>query len=953
MTPVKQLIVVSSYLDSPLRIPLKEDGKLDTLASFDTNHDGIIKISVDSAKPSSKIEVSFANNSHFQYNSADALARRLHSLNPLSQAQKNEIFDKTLVPSLKNPGDKSWEAAKRVLILLGDAENLSTLGNLALEEGDPESAEDTIYNALQISADKEDYWNEQGGMKETLFAAASQLDEKERKQFLNLIENPYLLAGSVSTMTSIVGPNENSSYVAFVVGVTPEWEDEQDDPKAAILDFFEKEQRITAQPSKLNDQLSNLNLPLLPVEAIQWTDDRRKELSPLYSTPSINEADVNNNVFRGERSYYQVVFEIPKANEALREYPSRKMNLVFENTEGIVREEKGVFILTKEDDLTPYIDASDLHVAMDDWENIKDIIEGFKNDEKKGIPLDPLKIKEVERFYASSNERTMALLTLADEKYRRKEISKVQVLGDMYDYANILMTLESQSYHFTNARFFSWMLENCEVPIEGVPGNHDRHGIRWRPGDHPAYYPLIGEEDSLPYMEEIADKHFPKNQNAVESLMQSLNALNVWSTDDVWDFPMELGKRVLFEVMDDLGNLVGIKKQVPYQPLDDTLSERDDLIMGNTLQHLTPYQNFTSPGPKNIRFFYMDTGAESHDARFLYESFLKPLGAKLSLPFWKLITNDFNPESVQQFIDTSRKAAQDLARNSRLNGAGPSAETLLEFSNGLAQTREEGRFAVLETHFPIYNHVTNKKHYDADDVIHNPNNHALQIIQQYYVYEDGTPVMLAMISGHVHIRSSAETGFKLNEEERASFQYDVGKVLAKQNTKTLLEDLDAIWNKYDLDNNLDVERKWDIDNYKVDAHDKRITYLTLDAAGRNDDGDETGFAIMNFKPDGSLIMDYQSFYVTPEKEIVVKDDLKDYRSTRLAELEDWNKEKEFYAAKEPQEEDSWLSLLYNQSDVMVNMRYNILPYGGLKYYKEPAQMCSVKDLYTSDKTISL
>lgn len=911
MTPTKQLQISSRSFDSPLTISLPENvWSNSSLQSFDENNNGTITISVDAGFPDSRTEVSFANNSYKNYNSADEFGRVFRNLRPLSQTEKDKIFD-SLLPALNNSGDASWEAVKRTLFILGDSDNLSQLGKLALDENNPQVAEDYLLGAIRLAAIHKEDWPEQNTALQALITAGTLLDEQEGDQFLDLTQTPYLLAGSVSTMTSIVDANKESSYVAFIVGVPPKWADAHNDTKQALLNFFENNQTISALPGKVNDSTSSLKLPLLPVEAIEWSDERSRKSSRLYSTPLINEPYLNNLVFGGDKIYYQVVFEIPNSRQALDGYPSRKMDLLFATTDGqIFRKEKGVLNLVKADDTTPFLIISDPHVAMDDFENIKDIITGLEQKLKNGEKLDPMQIEEVERFYASANERTIALLNEADNRYRRKEISKVIMLGDLYDYANRAITLEKQGYHLTNARLFTWMLENSEVPVEGITGNHEWHGVRWTPQDRRAYYPLIS--DPAHYLREITNARFPYGGNEVESL----NALALESSKSRWNFPIALGKRVIFE---QLG--------IGYQPFDDTLEERDNLFIGLALAHLAPYQNYISPlGQNNTRIVYLDTGAESHNAKFLYDTYVERLGEKLNLSFLELIkkfsTDDFTPEEQQ--------AIKDLARDTRLNGVGPDGENLLQLSNTLEEAKQNGENILVATHIPLFNHVTKKEPpYDVDDVIDYPTNHALRII-----IDMNRRNVTGVISGHLHIRSSVEASFNLTKLERFNYETEVKFILAKQSPDTLINDLEAIWQRYKLDEKLNVLRGTEVDGYAMTPDEKSVSYITVDGLGLNDQGDETGSTVAN-STGNSINLDFDNLYLDKEQKIVTVDRLSDYRDRRTAELDSWRQDN-FYARREDisDSRESWLEHIYSP---LINPLLS-----SLKSYSPENQICSAE-----------
>ncbi|MBI2340081.1 MAG: metallophosphoesterase [Deltaproteobacteria bacterium] len=871
MTQLKKLEIHSRHLDAPVTVDIPQDpffSENSPLLKFDSNQDGTIVYSPDRGVPSDTIEISGANNAHFDFNSAERFARQFQRFSALQEMQE-PVFSQAVLPLIQTPATpEEWETAKRILSLTGDYRHLFDLALTVAQEGNDAVAEDFLFTAYRLAGRNKAGREMIPRIEEKLNEVGARLEQNRQARFEMLTQYPYLLSGATTPVTAgvpasdVCDPdNPPEVRASFSVAVPPDFiADNADDPEGGILDFFLFDQRVAVRPIGSNDGEPAGPVELLPLSAIP--DSSSPDDDP-WSAPFVYHIDperANRRLFGRPMEYYTVTFAVPSAEILLGGHSTRRCDLVFLEGDETVREEKGTFVLSAEgEEETTVSVAGDLHVSLDDWKNVKDIIDGMTESAKKGEPVDPRAAEAVERFYASANEKVMEYLEESQNQRYREEISRIFLLGDLTDYANRAVTLESEGYYLSNVRLFAWMIENNEAPIYAVYGNHDWHGPRFPPGYHLFNFQLKPELNE--FFSAVSQKYFLLHGRPIE-WVDALNSLSPFTADGIYEFPAAVVSKFLSGGPD---NIMDVQMAVGgHQFINDYLRESG------------PYEAYGLNLGNGARAVFLPSGPEEWDPGYILKTFGR-----------------FLAEGAAKEYRTGRHdyvgAIASAARQTDLNGQGPGGHSLVSLVAELEHARSQGKHVVVFTHFPAFNLAVGRgKEAEETHRLEDKSARALRMISKHYRFPSGEPVMSAMVSGHVHTRSVGDFRFEFSSEaEQGAYETALEKILAEKNPDTLLDELNTLWEKSGLENKIVVTRQEKEDPYRID---NKTAFVTIDGVGRSLEGDETGFALMHFGADGSINLDFKNLYVNPEGEVVVYDDAEEYRAQRLAETEAWDRE---------------------------------------------------------------
>ncbi len=850
---LKQLEIHSRFLSDPIVVNLPLDNASSESQSlfdqFDPNSNGRVHLEIDSnLTPDQyrRAEISTVNNRHFDFNSAARFSRQFRNFIPPDQKQL--IYYDRLFPLLEtNPEMNVWQTAKKILVILGDYHYLTDLAWLARDYGHLELAEDCLLNAYPLASTSREGRKFLEPIDLMLNNVKKELEMINQEQFQKLKNKPYLLAGPLSPVTF-----SKNNALSFSVAVPPSFiEKNGGDIEQALIDFYTTGQQIKAVSE-------HSTLELIPTFAIldesHPFDDREGTFSP-----HLNQERLDNGVFGQEMVYFHVEFFAKEVGDSVKT-PQKYDLQVWQNKE-LVRTEKGALVLQTEGETTVRMAvAADLHVSLDDWKMIRDIVENGS--------IDTDAAEAVEHFYASANEKVIALLEETDNQFRRGEISRLILAGDLYDYAHTLVTLEPQGYYFTNARLFAWMIENTEIPIYGIYGNHEWHGQRFPPNYHHFNFPL--KPDLNKHLHTITEKYFPMKGNVIEAW----NALSFYPTRNPPDFPLTFASKILNDQKNNW---------------DKQLDEEEGQFINHYAAHLGPYDSYSVDLLNGFRLYFMPTGPEDVDAQFLAQTFGKRL-------LYHLTGGGQTIEEMKTYSLKAdiKEAIAKAATETHLNGRGPGGENLVALSLELEGAQQNNELLLVVSHFPLFNNYPFLPELiDQEDVLEEETNWALRMMADYYRTPEGKPVLASHISGHLHRRQVNQFHFVFtNPEDKEHYYQETGDVLARKNPATFIHDLHQIRKKFELDQKIKIGQSTDIDFFHQTENDDQTAFVTVQAAGRDHEGDETGYAVVTLDRENGINWHFRNLTVTPSGEVVDMPYLRDYQEFRRSDLEKWDREHE-------------------------------------------------------------
>ncbi len=924
MTLVKQLRVVSEQTGHTVDVDLSwenfPESTQQLMDRLDTNDDGVLVYTPDHFVPDTTIEVSHANNAYCDYDSAAQLERAVARCfgSPYNDPAKNkqtqtarlnaarqlrdQLYNEFVKPVCSKKNPKDWDMAKRVLMLSGDVEHLLSLGQQALTWGEDnrpflDVAEDYLFTAMRLASQNSDNRHYMDAIDDALAEVHVALDQRQNAQFDFLSTQPYVLTGKLSPLTAQVSSENSSSFVSAVVAVPYAFiQANKGDESGALLRYFKERQSLSVRRGTFNDGSDNTEYPLNPLNA--WLDEPGSADDSVLasSSPHINQDNLSQGIFGKKTVYYKITFLLPQAEALLGNLNTRRCDLVFRNGDYVMREETGSLVVQRQSQKPLHIAlASDAHISIDDWKNVYDIIEGLKADIRAGQSIDPKIIEEVERFYESTNEQLIAFLEQTQNGYREGQVDETFLLGDSYDYTNYyrsaeeLASLANQGYYFTNARAFTWMIDRYEVPLYGIPGNHEDHGHKPVPSTH-----IIGgfpeKQELFSNFKYVTQKYFEKKGNWYESL----NALATQTHENPFYFPTMVANQLF-----DLG--------LNLPPPDASVTGAGEFINIYN-QNVASYNSYAVELPNESEAVFLPTGPEVHDLKFLAKTFFKTM-------FTDIVEQDISLSDGKGLL----KAISHAANSTHLNGYGPGGDNFLALARHLEKARATGNKVMAFMHFPIFNTVTvSEENPDSEDVLDDDSVAILRMLSDYYRDSEGNAILELDVAGHVHERSLTQFSYNFPDENRRQSYYQrLGEILEEKDPDSFVEDMLALRDDYNLDQKMETVRTQGMDGYeRQEGVNQDTAFVTLDSLSLRHTETINGYGILTLygqdhNPNTpSFDLTFNNLTTTYAGDYKITTSIADYQSDLETSTQEW------LANEEPDPNSDMVANYFEISDIL-------------------------------------
>lgn len=793
------------------------------------------------------------------------------------QTIQNRVYDRVAQPILGDGTDPTkWRSAARILSETGDFIHLYRLAVQARARYASSQnieylriAEEMLLEAKRFAAPvREGRLYHFRNIENELSQVNPLLDRADRARFREEARNPYLMATMGSPITADLSAlqGENGA-VTFAVAVPRSFiTANQGDLNTAIANYFNQTAPVSVRSSRFRDQEGPADFRLTAVRVEIDHPGSADDPIEAQSSYHLDQARLGRTAFNGQGQmvYYRVAFRMENPAEALGSRPLQRFDVrIGSGTEA--RTVTGGFVVQNMAGQTSHdVFAADLHVNERDYEVVRIMgdslrslaatyaSQGLLPDQ---VPALRLQAEEVERFYESINEQVEAAVDQWNEAYRRGEIHRVFLAGDLADFANIARTLEHQGYRSTNVRRLREILGRLEAPLYVVSGNHDHHGYP---------FPL-----SL---------HL-RNFNHAESL-QGLYGMHY----DDHRFPT-----------DNIRYFDGVKALIP-----DTSSEEG--WIGDVIRELSADNPF---GPPNDAFL-------DHHMREIgiYETYGVGLGNGFRVFAWPTETEHFNyarhllEELHEPVAPGVINGITEYVVRQHVNGKGPRPETFVAFLREMEAARASGQRLILMGHYPtFYAGEGPDQSPDSVDTLRGDAAWAVRMASWYYRRANGEAVMPLSVAGHVHHYGESDFTFRFaNAAEENHFRRELRTILDRKNASSILDDLHHLRHSWDLDNRIEIRRVQDPGsdgfpgpimrdfNGDTSSYCRRRGTAFLNIPTLGVPGETSGYVILTTHPDGRVDVAPRLLRVGPQANVIeaAGNRLEDFRRRRWNEARDWD-----------------------------------------------------------------
>lgn len=895
--PVRRLRIVHPDFPNPIDIALPWDsysGSLqDGLDALDANDDGTITYAPQLGGPptSNPSEVQHGNET------ADRLNRILWGnvwLSPSNnrlndqgtiddrwrqvQTLQNAVFDNVVDPLLGKGTDLAkWGQARRILAEGGDFIHLYRLALRARARWvDTQNADylraaeglllDARRYAAPVRAGRLQYAKK---IESELNEVNPLLDQEDRKRFQEDTKAPFLMAAVGSPVTAdLATMKPEGGTVTFGVAVPKSFlKEHEKDLDAAVLNYFNKDSSVAIRASAFQDTAGASEFKMTAASVEKDAPGPNDDPIDAQSSFHLYQPRLQRTIFRGgeEMAYVRVKFTLPNAEEALDKRPVRRFDLLLKKGDK-TRTIDGGFVLQDMAGQTSHdVFASDLHVAERDYEVVRVMADSLRSlanrYETDGIEPDKIPIlrsqaEEVERFYQSVNEQVEAAVSLWNESYRKGEIHRVFLAGDLADFTNIAITLERQGYRGSNIRRLREILGKIEAPLYVVSGNHDYHAYP---------FPLSLHLRNLVHNESLRDlyaAHYDNHRfpNAVLYAEGVKALLTRSSKADGW----------IGQVLEEL------YAKEPFQ-------YRNDDFLDHHLREIGTYETYGVGLGNGFRVFAWPTETEHFNySRYLLEEVHEPVGPHVI-------------GAMTQYIGQQN-----------VNGKGPRPENFISFLREMEAAKQSGQKMILMGHYPAFHGDEGPdQSVSSADSLRGDAAWAVRMASWYYRRDDGESVLALAVAGHVHQYGEFDFSLKFDTtEERKKFRAELGKILEKKDPDTIFTRLHNLRHKWDLDHRMELRSVQTLGsdgfpgpilkdfNAGSKSYCKRrgTAFVTAGTLGIPD-GDGSGYLVVTSRPTGEIDLSMRVLRVGPQAGIVSEDGRKieDFRKKWWDEDRAWDK----------------------------------------------------------------
>ncbi len=898
MPPVRKLTVTDPHLKEAAMILIDWDSfpksLQDQLDRLDTNDDGILTYSP--VRGSKGIEVCHGNGTAEQlqrilwgyawadpFNDREIDRRTLPYRLKTTQKLQDAVYQKIVVPILN--GDRGnpncWRHAGRILAETADDRHLDRLAHglakfvTSREERKPRDleflgvAEEFLLEAKRFAArvpdSRLDFLKK---VDQQLGEINPLLDEIDRQAFDSALLHPYLMASMGSPITADLESLRKGEFFYFGAAVPAEFvRQHPNDFEEAVIRFFNEESPLLLRRSSFQDRPGTRDYPLTAVwvecDQPHSADDQNGSQTSFH----IDQERMNRTVFKGrEVLYIRVAFGLPQAAEAIGSRPIQKFDL----RQGD-RSIPGGFVLQnmKGRLSTRSIFASDLHVSERDYEIAAVMVESLEENQRqrrvegeapRALPVEgATQAPLIDRFYESTNEQVEAAIDLWNEDYRRGEIDRVCLAGDLADFVNQGLTLEHGSYRSTNIRRLKQILSRLEAPLYTVSGNHDHHGYPFPLSVHRRNFP------SAPLLRDLYKDHYDSHR---------IPFLSVYYWEGIKALLPSSSSNFFGTAGDVLGEILA----------KEHFASTNDDFLDHYLREIGTYETFGIGLGNKFRVFGWPTESEHFNyVRFLTDEIHEPVGLAVL-------------KSMKQYI-----------LDQHVMGKGPRPETFVAFLRELETAKAEGQQLILMGHYPAFFPEQGPEQTpDAVDSLRGDPNWGVRLASWYYRTKEGQSVLAAAIGGHVHHYGEFDFLFHFADaDEEKRFRTELGSVLDKKDPATIFDDLHYFRRRWNLENRIEIHRIFEPGSNGYPGPCLRpptgkpndecllrggTLFLDLPALGIPSE-DQSGYLIVTTHPNGQLEIASRLLRVGPQgnKIVAAGEQLEPFRKERWEETRAWDR----------------------------------------------------------------
>jgi len=829
----------------PIDLKVNPDSELKTLFSQFDNGDRVLTVSFDGDRPA---ELS----KKYSPKQTDALFRRVRMLGRLSQVQFVQDQDWGQISS-STYSEKDWLSIYKALDASQSADDQYEMALALISHS--ETAPDEIRRTLLLRAETllflvMDCAGREDKASPLIVVAEEKVHEVAR--VLDLIEdsvsrqnrnNPFFLLGMTAPVSVNYDPSKGGKPTVVMNLAVP-----LDKMKDFGADWI-NDYRLQLNPA--GSQTSSLRLRPIAFEKDEDTvaDDPYGDTSTFH----INHKKLAGS-FERELGFYRVTFEFETPPDVST---VQKYDVEVYRRSSLQQRVYGSFVIRTPRAADSMAVATDLHLDMGEAAKLKAILDGIKQDQEAGKPLNASDLRAVEHFYASANSKFLAFCDETERALDANEISGCILLGDLVDFVHYLPTLERQGFHMTNMRRFQSLLERYKVPVYGVYGNHDCHGQYCPAEYHETNFPLKDELNR--YFSYVTKKVFPQGTD----VLTALNGLAPIETGVIPDF-----LTALLTKFGRPGN----------NPLDSSWETNSGAFINHYYRNISPYDCYSVSLGNGFRLFSFPTGPEDMSM------------ASLAQLFGRNLISEFKRQGHTPGGEIDPlKAVIDAANKSHLNGVGPGSRNISALAKTLEAAKDSGERVIANDHFPLFNNVTGPVR-DEEDVLDEDTRWAMRILADGIRDSRGRSVLAMTLSGHVH--ETDITNFKFhfdNPEERQQYETQLADILSRgDESQQLFADLRALRTQFKLDDKLRTHRFKEVDDTPAPEF-AEVQAVTVPALGINSNQDGTGYGLLNLdRKSQSASVHFRNLYIDPQKRPTFSDSLMSYRIRRYEELRDWN-----------------------------------------------------------------
>lgn len=769
-------------------------------------------------------------------------------------------------PLLASYQPQRWAEAARLWELTAYPSGLRLLGEQLLRNAhtreDHDQAEGFFLSALRFASQiPDDDHTMISRIDQDLQFINPFLDTWDTREFLQDIDRPYLLATIGSPITAELSELESGqtfpAFVAVPTSVLPA------DREAFVRNYLNTRAYVRIQPFREGG-------PQYRLIAQEVIEDRRGPLDdPIETTfsPHVTQNTLTVNLFNHpsiqsdqhhlmEMSYFRVYFHFENtqiARQALGGRTTRKFDIIMNRPAGAIsngvrsqRIMEGSFVLQDTANQEGHtVFGSDIHISKRDQKIVAEVVERLlQNPRHPDYP--PYLLEELERLYESATERVIASVEVWNESYRRGEIDRVAITGDLADFVNIAETMRYQTYRSTNIRQLMEVINRIEAPTYVDSGNHDLHVYA---------YPISIECRTLlrnPALCSLYEDGYDHPHFSGPLILNGIAAL----IPDNYNSPIAAASRVFFQVY----------RTNPY-------SQNQDAPLNHHLQRLGIYENYGLQINRHVRLYMMKTGPEDF-------SYLNYLYTRTRPPRREMTT----------------RALHQYVTGHRVNGRGPLQEEFVAFLREVQEAQRNGTKIILAFHYPVFAEGDGPDGTPHNsDTLRDEVSRAYRLLTWFARHEDDTPVIPMVIAGHTHAYEETDFDFNFhNPNEEREVHHAVAQIIAdvlsdqtdpaEQSNRInwVFRNFDAVWNQYHLSEHLQIRnvtrpgaegipsalaREHASPQTTMGTH--RSLFVNLPALGP-ESLSGNGYMILTTRPDGSLSYEMRFIRIRPDGQIVVR-----------------------------------------------------------------------------------